>query len=217
MRRLDRLAPLSIVRALRGTGKTTLLAHWALAQQDDGAHVVWLDAAASHTSPETFSSRFLDALAHARLLAPPSDPLEPDPRSGSGSPAGWVEEVVASLALIDQRVVVIIDDAHHATDPAVVGQLCELLRRAPTLHLALSTRVYHPLEDVARGHGLNVAVLTGRDLTISADELPAFAETWGHQITADRADQLHTGVRPPPRVRLESPQSSTTMRLPVSA
>ncbi|WP_119698531.1 helix-turn-helix transcriptional regulator [Microbacterium halotolerans] len=44
LQRLDALAPVSILRGLQGTGKTTLAIQWALHREQAGDHVLWLDA-----------------------------------------------------------------------------------------------------------------------------------------------------------------------------
>lgn len=55
-RRLDRLAALTVLHALSGFGKTTLVGAWAREQQSRGTTVLWMTATTAHESGGAFAA-----------------------------------------------------------------------------------------------------------------------------------------------------------------
>lgn len=153
LQRLERLAPLSFLRALPGTGRTSLAAEWATAHLRDGAEVVWWTGEQHEAS---FPHVLHEALHDAGT----------------------------------RRVVVVVDDADTLDDPPVLDELCRLVRQAPALYVLLCSGTVHPLEAMATQGDLPTTVLVGSDLSLSADELVAFATSWGHNVTPERATEL---------------------------
>lgn len=89
-------------------------------------------------------------------------------------------------------VLVVIDDADHIDSPDAVNALLALLERLPTLQLVVCSRRVHPIRAAADGRRIDMQVLTGRELTASADEMSAFADAWGHEVAQDRMAELRS-------------------------
>lgn len=89
-------------------------------------------------------------------------------------------------------VLVVIDDADEIDSPDAVSALLALLERLPTLHLVVCSRRVHPIRGAAEGRRIDMQVLSGRELTASADEMSAFADAWGHEVAEDRMAELRS-------------------------
>ena len=174
---LDRHAPLTVVRAPSGSGKSAVVARWA----NDGAAagpVVWLSA--------------LDG-----------DPLE---QLGAlvGAP-GPTRAVLARELTARGELTVVVDDFHEA-DRGVDEDLLGLVARAPRLHLVVLTRDRRPLEvrglvvadavvvtvgDLALDGSSIRALFAARGLALADDQVGrALAETKG-SLAAIRAALAH--------------------------
>ncbi len=174
---LDRHAPLTVVRAPGGSGKSAVVARWA----NDGAAagaVVWLSA--------------LDG-----------DPLE---QLGAlvGAP-GQTRAALARGLTARGEVTVVVDDLHEA-DRGVDDELLDLVARAPGLHLVVLTRDRRPLEvrglvvadagvvtvgDLALDGAAIRALFAARGLALADDQVGrALAETKGN-LVAVRAALAH--------------------------
>jgi len=154
LRQLDRMAPVTIIRALAGHGKTTLVARWTQGLTD--THVIWMRVSSRSTGAS------LRAQLAASLLAPPA--------------------VVRTL--------IVFDEAHLIDDVRLIEDVVEQVAADPDVHLVFCGHSSHAVLAAARRHHLETNVVTGRDLTITAAEIPAFAEAWGHTVSPDRAAQL---------------------------
>lgn len=85
----------------------------------------------------------------------------------SVGPEGLGELRLDQLAAARQgRVVVILDQADHITDPTIMADLCDLLDLESNLHLVLSSRAIHPLSALAEARNLPTTTLTTADLLV---------------------------------------------------
>ncbi len=181
-------APLTLVSAPAGFGKTTLLAAWL---QERPQRSGWLTLDGADNDPARFLSYLIAALQGAvpgvadDLLAPLRD-LQP--------PAA--EEVVAALvnelAAAPDPVVLVLDDYHAITSPAVHGAVAYLLEHLPpSLHLVIATRSDPPIPIARlRARGLVVEVRAD-DLRFTADEAAAFlSQTMGLALSSDQVAAL---------------------------
>jgi LuxR family maltose regulon positive regulatory protein len=181
-RRLDRLAAVTIVEALPGFGKTTLLADWARQQRAARAHVVWIRA-----TPELDDLNAFMACLHEELLR--SEALQQAVPADSGESSwSWIEEVALSAT----PVIVVVDDGHRLSSPAVADALLGMTAGIHQLHVIVAADTgRHHFGDAALRHRLETNVLTAADLSVSAAEVPAFATAWGHHLDPRSAEVLH--------------------------
>ncbi len=115
-----------------GSGKTVLLADWALAQQ---VPVGWINLTAADAAPRRFWPLLCSALRECPRLGdlPPSGPATPS--------IGAVQSLLDSLPGTAGPPVLVIDDAHLLTHPAVLDDLDRIIRSGPPrLRLVLAAR-----------------------------------------------------------------------------
>ena len=175
LRRLDRLTPLTQVSAPPGTGRTTLLADWALHRIERGDLVLWVSAHAGLNDPDAFAQHLVET---ARAVDP-------------GTRARG-RDVLAQLCAAHpaSRVIVVIDDSEHLTDPALRDWLAGLCRDLPPLHLVGASDEVRPVHPDHLRTRLAISVLIGRDLMSTPEEAPALARAWGHELSHDEARDL---------------------------
>ena len=130
-------APLTLIVAPAGSGKTVLLSQWARSRRD--LTLVWLDIAPSDADALTFGRRLVDAIGRVG-----------DSRSRSEVPIGGVggglgEAVIDALADDMKYVsglVVVFDDLHHLAGTDVLSDLWRLAERLPeTAHFVFVSRM----------------------------------------------------------------------------
>ena len=123
---------LMLVSASPGSGKTTLLAGWAAQSREQ---VAWLTLDAEHNSVTRFRAYLLAALQTVV------------PGLGRNSPRALsLTTLLNGLASHPGRIVLVLDDYHVITNPAVHEDVTVMLEGLPpSLHLILSTRVDPPL------------------------------------------------------------------------
>lgn len=183
LRRLDRLAPLTLIEALPGFGKSTLAATWADQLAAADTRLVWVNAAPEIDDHASFLQILHQGLQRAEVL--PRSAPRPQP-SDSELP-GWVDE----LNRAEQPVMVMIDDAHRLRDPEVADALARLVQLAHPVRVTASAEPGHHFHDAAARRGLEINVLRGADLSVTADDVTAYAEAWGHELSTASARRLH--------------------------
>jgi LuxR family maltose regulon positive regulatory protein len=136
--------PLTVLAAPPGAGKTVLLASWITGGHPPGP-VAWVTVDRGDDDPTRFWAHVVVALRSSGAV-PPNGPL-----AGLGPPPpdaveGFLAMLVNGLAELPGPVVLVLDDLHEATGPAVAAGLRFLLRHAPPqLRLVLATRADPPL------------------------------------------------------------------------
>ena len=156
VRRLDPVlsARLGVVAAPHGTGKTTLLAHWAARRPEP---LVWHRVDTADAQPERLLAglaRDVAALVHA-----------PEPSSTAG---------LASLAAGAGRpLCIVLDDVHLIIGTPAETELERLLLLCPpSVHLVVAGR-QAPSFNLARPEFSTVVLVDGEDLRFRADEAHA--------------------------------------------
>ncbi|WP_240898561.1 BTAD domain-containing putative transcriptional regulator [Kocuria sediminis] len=171
LRRIDPVlsARLGVVVAPHGTGKTTLLAHWAARRQ---ARLVWHRVDPADAQPE----RLMAGLARsvAALVRSPE-------------PCSTAE--LASLAEADGRpLFIVLDDVHLIVGTAAETELERLLLLCPpNVHLVVAGRLV-PSFNLARPEFSTVVLVAGEDLRFRADEAHALLQ----DVHGLRIDPLRT-------------------------
>ena len=147
--------PLTLVSAPPGSGKTTLLSEWRAGAGRDAA-AAWLSLDASDNDLARFFDGVLAALGSVRHGLVDSTALLL--QSGQAAP---VEAILSSLindlsargSELAGGLVLVLDDYHEITTPAIHDALAFLLtHRPPSLHLVILGRENPPLP-LARAAG----------------------------------------------------------------
>lgn len=203
LRRLSRMAPVTVVDALPGFGKTTLVADWTRQRAARGEPVVWIRAGSELDSP----AAFLDVLERGLVRAGVTDDSD---RLGRDEPGPrWL----AVLRSRSRPVIVVVDDADRLRDTVLVDGLMRIVARAPSLHLVVCADGASAFAEAAERHGLETNVLRGADLRVPTSLVPRYARAWGHEVSEAEAtalDQLVGGWPLPLRLLLdETPPGAT--------
>jgi LuxR family maltose regulon positive regulatory protein len=136
--------PLTVLAAPPGAGKTILLASWMMGGHPPGP-VAWMTVDRGDEDPARFWVHVVAALRSSGAV-PPDGPL-----AGLGPPPpdvaqGFLAALVNGLAELPGPVVLVLDDLHEVTGPAVAAGLQFVLRHAPPqLRLVVATRADPPL------------------------------------------------------------------------
>ena len=166
VRRLDELtrAPLTVVSAPTGYGKTTLLSSWAAS---GSRQVAWASVGSSE----------LDAEGFWALLAAALERAEPRLRFGLRAGRGVGDRAVAtaaSLALLSRELTVVLDGYEQATRDGLDAAFSRFLDLAPDwLHVVVSTRREPELALPLRRVRGTVSELSAGDLRFDRDETAA--------------------------------------------
>ena len=129
-------APITLICAPAGSGKTILAAAWADAQtQTSPASWLTLDDGDNH--PGVYWSRVLDSLARTGVLSSsairPTNPDTVDP--------SFIESLAVELSTQPDPVVLVLDEAEHLKSQQIAEQLDILLRNTgPWFRLVVATR-----------------------------------------------------------------------------
>jgi LuxR family maltose regulon positive regulatory protein len=133
-------APLTLVAAPAGAGKSALLSTWVA--QREALATAWLSLDPADGERRRFWRGVLEALRRAGL-GEPIDALEVQP-SEDGDVV--LPAVVNALERRDDPVVLVIDDLHEIGDAPALRDLDRLLRHpSPALRIVVATRVDPPL------------------------------------------------------------------------
>lgn len=176
--------PVTLVSAPAGFGKTTLLTQW-LDQQAEArprdpsplgflwqpAQAAWLSLDERDNDPARFTTYLVAALQtlEYRIDVRP-------PEAGGLEPL--LTDLINVLADLPDDFVLVLDDYHTLTHPAINAALSALIQRMPVqMHLVLATRADPPdlplAQLRARGQLLEVRAA---DLRFTAEEAAAFLE-----------------------------------------
>jgi LuxR family transcriptional regulator, maltose regulon positive regulatory protein len=136
-------APVTLVCAPAGFGKTSLLAGWVA--QSPEAMVSWLSLDRHDNDPGRLWSGLLDALRASGRFPDGSELQQLLAPAGEIDP-GFVEEVMEQVAADGAPLWLVLDDVHALQHPTAIASLELLLRRSPSnLHLVLSGRAEPPI------------------------------------------------------------------------
>jgi LuxR family maltose regulon positive regulatory protein len=173
LRLMDRVftAPLTLVCAPAGYGKTTLLASWV---ETCPAPVAWLSLEEGENDPERFLNYLILAL---QQIAPG---MGKGAQVTFGLPGrGMLENnlrlLVNDMAGLSEPAVLVLDDYHLIRSRQVHGLMGFLVEHLPpAFHLIIASRTQPPLS-IARLRGRSTVLeLRASDLSFQSDEVEAF-------------------------------------------
>jgi LuxR family maltose regulon positive regulatory protein len=187
---LDRAATrkVTIISALAGSGKTSLLRAWA-DRPGQPRQLAVLQVQRDQQDAQQFWLALLDAVRHALATTGRAEPPAATP---DFNPAAMVDRVLSQLAGTRSSVTLVIDDLHELTAPDALAQLTRLLTNLPPhVHAILTTR-----HDVRlRLHQLRLdgqlAEIRAADLRFSERETSELLHAAGITLSEAGAALLH--------------------------
>lgn len=173
--------PITIVHAPSGYGKTTLLNEW---RQACGRPVAWAWLDSNDNHPMHFWSTLVTALQTlqadlGRALLPQIQ--TPTAMAGSEAALNLAHEITRVASNFDTpgHLVLILDDYHHITQPAIHAAVDTFLEHLPpTLQLILSSRTVPPLNLNQQRTASTVTTLATDDLRLTFEEGIDFLERY---------------------------------------
>ncbi|HEY5856490.1 MAG TPA: LuxR C-terminal-related transcriptional regulator [Aldersonia sp.] len=179
--------PVTVVSAGPGFGKTLTVAGWARLGTAPGP-IAWL-LADEADEVQAFWTQVLGALTVADAL-PSDNPLRALlPGTEFGLPE--VARIADELDRLPEPVVIVIDDFHRITDPAVLESVSHLLDRRPSkLRLVLVTRTEPKLRLRRLQLAGDLTEIHADALTFTESETHEFCARSGFDLTADEIAML---------------------------
>jgi LuxR family transcriptional regulator, maltose regulon positive regulatory protein len=176
------------ISAPAGSGKTVLMRSW-IAEAGLGRHASWVSVDSEERDPRRFWISVADALRGTAAGSALVRPLTAAPDLD-----GWavVERLLTDLAPLEDRLWLVIDDAHLLGSDGVLSQLeLMVLRAPPELRFVLATR-----HDLRLGlHRLRLdgelTEIRAADLRFSLGEARALFGATGVELPAEALGQLH--------------------------
>ena len=192
-------APVTMVCAPAGYGKTLLLADWFATTAAPA--VAWVTLDDTDNTPVQFWSAVLRALRDHGVL-PDDSPLRtvnPDP----ADIAGFLAELTDGLESLPDPCHLVLDDFHELVDAETLHGIATLLRHQPeTLRLVLSSRLDPPLPLARLRLQERLRTLRASDLRFSDTDAAALLETSGVRLSppqlrrlVDQTDGWAAGLR----------------------
>ena len=183
---------MTLISGPAGAGKTVACATWAGATTQ-ARRVVWLTVDAEDQQ-SWFWAYVCAGLAR----------LRDDPgrmccgRWRTRPPDGFPLRLVEAAQRFTEPVILVLDDIHELTDPAVLSGLDLLIRHAPgSLRLVLSARQPPALQLARLRVSGELADIGGQDLACTADEADAYFAMLGLDVDQPARDELllaHPGL-----------------------
>jgi LuxR family transcriptional regulator, maltose regulon positive regulatory protein len=179
---------LTLVDAPAGSGKTTALAQW-LAADADRLSACWFSVDPSDNDPTRFWTYAITAVREA--LPAFGEASLAALRGGADIATFVLPPAINELAAADPRLALVVDDYHLIRNPAIHGQVEQLLDHLPEgVQVVISTRADPPLPlSRWRGRG-RLAELRAADLRFSGAEASALMERMQLDVPADDVERL---------------------------
>jgi LuxR family maltose regulon positive regulatory protein len=182
-------APLGVVVAPPGFGKTTLLVQW---QACDERLFAWLSLDEGDNDPVAFWSCLVASIA--RVVPDFASTVVPALSSVGGLALdAVVARIVNELDALGQQIVVVLDDYHRITSRECHETLALFLERQPSaVQLVISARSDPPLPLARWRASGRLAELRAADLGFTDTEAAeALNRAWGLDLTAESVAVLH--------------------------
>jgi LuxR family maltose regulon positive regulatory protein len=182
-------APLVVVRAPAGSGKTVAVADWAAQLADTDARGAWFTVDEGTSDRLAFWQGLLQAMSDAELL-PRRSILQTSLGALDSSP-DLRRLLLRGFAQLRSEVVLVIDDLHLASDPQVVPDLVALLGATPGLKIVALTRLRAELERDTVEISLGSHLIDASTLMFTREETARLIELVG---PADDGGALSTAL-----------------------
>ena len=199
-RRLEQWAPLTIVRAPPGYGKTVLVGSWLEAQVASQVVPIWVRAGDDLDGREPFWGQLV-----RHLSAAGSEPFgTSDKRSAVALRS--VFNSLLDFARGGNKVALVVDNFERIGDDGVTQDLVDLLQSTRQLHLFVCSRSRHQIEAVAAGR-VDAHMVTDREMLLDRNEIALLGRALGKRLSEDDLAALQQalgGWAGPTRLVLEA-------------
>jgi len=182
-------APMGVVVAPPGFGKTTLLVQWQASEERPFA---WLSLDDGDNDPIAFWSCLVASIA--RVVPDFASTVVPALSSVGGLALdAVVARILNELDASDQQIVVVLDDYHRITSRECHDTVALLMERQPsTMQLIISTRLDPPLPLARWRANGRLTELRATNLGFTATEAAeALKRAWGLDLPAESIAVLH--------------------------
>jgi LuxR family maltose regulon positive regulatory protein len=176
---LDRDAPITVVRAIQGFGKTTLLAGWLETLSSDVVPV-WVSLTSALGQKDEFLRHLRRRMSSAGLIGDGAHPSAP--------PLVELDEALIALST-GVAVVLVVDNMDYLGDAGLAADLVTLVQRHRNFRLVIATRTSHAIEAAAVG-AVAVQFIGTEELQLTQDEVVQLAEQIGVQLGVIAATEL---------------------------
>ena len=171
-------APLTLIAASPGAGKSALLGSWVAARRCEGT-LAWLSLEGLDRDRRRFWRGVLEALSRAGAPEPVAS-LTVHPTESVDL---VVPELVNALEHVDQPIVLVLDDLHEVGDGAAIADLDRLLRHPPAaLRIVAATRIDPPLRLGRMRLAGDLSDIRERDLAFTEAETGALLRAGGTEL-----------------------------------
>jgi LuxR family maltose regulon positive regulatory protein len=177
---------LTIVKGLRGYGKTTAVAAFLERQSPEDVTVLWVGVGPVGGGGASFEDYLSQALRAGRAT--------PGPLPGHLDQSAFDE---LRSALVDEppdrKFVLVIDNFEQVRDERVLTELMSLLELHRNLHIFVCCQGHHPIESMATGM-IEVNAIEPGELLLGIDEIVELSLAMGSPIDHNAAKGLHSAV-----------------------
>lgn len=156
----------TIVRGAAGTGKSVLLSEWAHSRRGAGAPAVWITVDAHNSGRLAFWQSVVDTVVGAGLA--PDGSLLADTVPTAGAPEMLRSTLLRGVRELGDPLLLVIDDFHLISDPAVADELLWLLERTDRLRVLIGTRVESEFESPVATARFAPTLITGDEIAFNA-------------------------------------------------
>ena len=178
--------PLLLVSAPAGSGKSTLIASWAL---DTERPVAWLQVEASDSDPASFWSSLVAAIGRCRPEV--ASVVGPLVIGAQGDGRVVVPAIINALVDVSDPLVVVIDDYHLIDNDSVHRGMERLIDLCPAqLTLIVSTRVDPPFRLGRMRVRNRLCEVRAEHLRFATDEAATLIGAAGDELSPERLSNL---------------------------
>jgi LuxR family maltose regulon positive regulatory protein len=186
---------LSLVCAPAGYGKSTLLSEWAHSLLNPGNAVAWYSIDPTDDTPLTFGSYLVASLEKALGATPEITHISQLLRSSTEAKLpGILPSLINVVAASDRECILILDDYHLISSPAIHSTVAYLLDHLPeNMHLVIGSRADPPLPLARLRAKAQLLELRASDLRFTKEESAQFLnEVMRLDLTENMVDELET-------------------------
>ena len=175
---------MTLVRGLRGYGKTTEVALWLGRQSADDVTPIWVTASPTTKYSGNFESYLSDSLREAGVV--------PAGLGAGVSPRGF-EELRSAIVSCpqDRKFVLVIDNFERVRGMSNLAELLSLIERYGHFYLYVCCQGHHPVEWLTTGR-TDLNAIEPSELLFGSEEIVELGRLTGKSVEGVDAERLRT-------------------------